>query len=274
MSSRKANTRSLSDRDKKILTIVTPILALIIAAILFFTLVPRGQEIADNARAEFAPVALPDQSTDLTFVPEAPENKPDTNDSEFLDVDMRGREIQDEPIELPEREVVGRNGKTSTVPPTTVNNPTAQEMRQVSNIGVRFQVPSIGLNVPYGMVNEVNGIIRPTNFTSAFGIRNRGVNYDATQNGTAYVALHALDFGDGLASGNFFLDQQGNPRFSPGDKVKIGNTSFSITKGERVGKGILTTRDDIWDDSVKNRLIVLICFPSSNDNYLIFAERN
>lgn len=269
---------TLSASQKKIAKIAAAILGIVLVAIVAATTIAltteTGRNAVDTIAEPFRPVTLPDSSLELTKVPEAPVNKPDTSEDEHVNVDMEGREIV-QPTPRPE----DRDN-----PDVPHHYPSAEEMNQVSNTGIRFQAPSVGLDVPFGMIDEVDGVIRPTNFTSAFGVRNRGVPYDQTERGTAYIALHALDGaggdGDGgetlsgIAPGNFIVDGVSRQaRLGNGEIIKIGDEQFRVESYKRLGKGLITRDAEIWDDSIKNRVVIISCFPSSTDNAVFIAEK-
>lgn len=261
---------TLSASQKKIAKIAAVILGIILTAIMAVTAVvlttDTGRNVVDTVAEPFRPVTLPESSLELTRVSEAPVNKPDETTDEHINVDMEGREIVQPTLE-PDN------------PDVPHHFPSAEEMNQVSNIGVRFQVPSVGLDVPYGMIDEVDGVIRPTNFTSAFGVRNRGVPYNETDRGTAYVALHALDDDgngnlSGLAPGNWLIDGVSRqPRLANGEIIKIGNDEFRVESNERLGKGLISRNKEIWDDSITDRIVLITCFPSSADNQIFVAYK-
>lgn len=261
---------TLSANQKKIAKIAAVILGIFLTAILAATAVvlttDTGRNVVDTVAEPFRPVTLPESSLDLTKVSEAPVNKPDVSTDEHVNVDMEGREIVQPTLE-------------PNNPDVPDHFPSAEEMNQVSNIGIRFSVPSVGLDVPYGMVDEVDGVIRPTNFTSAFGVRNRGVPYNETNRGTAYVAVHALDDDgngnlSGLAPGNWLIDGVSRQsRLKGGEIIKIGNEEFRVESNTRLGKGLISRDKEIWDDSIKDRLIIISCFPSSSDNQIFVANK-
>lgn len=278
----------MNDKMKKQLAIVVSVIVVVLALIagfLFFT--QTGKDTRNEASVAFQPVEVPQDSRELSKVPTAPVNQPDKNDDPFLNRDMLGQRIADESIvvELPVEEKKNgdgnnnkANGRGRGVTTTTIKPPTAEEMKQVSNTGVEFSIPSVGLYTPLGSLEEVRGIVRPTNFNNVFQITNRGVPYNKTNEGTTYLAAHTLDadqLASGLAPGNFVIDAESRqPRAKIGDKVKIGNETFSITEMRREGKGVISNDENIWDGSVKGRMVLLLCFPSSNDNYLVIAQRD
>lgn len=264
-------------------------IAIVIAAIF---IAKGGSDGVMNAYKE---IEVPANSTELTDVPEAPTSQKDTSDDDYINRDMQGRKIKEAEVAVPtviettveedspkNKNNDKDNNKNEPKPSprverrtTAVNRPapSAEDMNQVSNIGVRFKIPSIGLDTTYGMVDEVNGVLRPTNFTSVFGVRNRGVDYTKTDQGTAYVVTHTLDEG-GIAPGNFIVQKSSNgaSRVKKGDKIEIGDKEFTITDYKRAGKGVISTDKNIWDASIKNRMVLVICYPDSNDNFVVIAE--
>lgn len=297
----------MTDKAKKQLGIAMGVILLIAALIvgfLFFT--QSGKDTRNEAAVAFQPVEVPQDSRELSRVPTAPVNKPDKNDDPFLNRDMLGQRISDEPIEIeiPLEEDTSdtapsndgkenkdssnspsRNNSNSSKPSnkprtttTTIKPPSAEEMRQVSNTGIEFSIPSVGLYTPLGSLQEVRGIIRPTNFNNVFQITNRGVSYDKTREGTTYLAAHTLDADQtagGLAPGNFIIDANSRqPKIKVGDKINVGNETFSVTELKREGKGLISNDANIWDGSVKDRLVLILCWPSSNDNYVIIAQHD
>mgnify|MGYP006971581616 CR=1 FL=1 len=296
----------MTDKAKKQLGIAIGVILLIAALIvgfLFFT--QSGKDTRNEAAVAFQPVEVPQDSRELSKVPTAPVNKPDKDDDPFLNRDMLGQRISDDPIEIEipleedtsdtapsnnskenkDSNSPSRNNSNSSKPSnkprtttTTIKPPSAEEMRQVSNTGVEFSIPSVGLYTPLGSLQEVRGIIRPTNFNNVFQITNRGVAYDKTREGTTYLAAHTLDADQtagGLAPGNFIIDANTKqPKIKNGDKINVGNETFSVTELKREGKGLISNDANIWDASVKDRLVLILCWPNSNDNYVIIAQHD
>lgn len=247
--------------------------------------------------------SLPANSLEVIKVDDPEAFHEDKNDDPHINIDMLGQKIKEADIEVPEvvtkkkdssdknkdgKNKDGKNkdkkgnNKDDVVVSTSVSTrraPTAEEMNQVTNFNdLRFKVPSLGLDISYGMVDEVDGILRPSNFTAAFGVRNIGVNYDQTQNGTAYVVTHTVDEG-GLAPGNYFFNNYysvDNPKIKNGDEIIIENgqnsKKFVVEKHFRQGKAVVMTDQDLWDVNVKNRLAIIICAPNTLDNYVVIAR--
>lgn len=255
----------------------------------------EARENVVNTAQDFKPVSLPDDSKELTAVPDAPVGQLDSSDSAYLNVDMQGKKIQeDNDNEDNEQEVDTntdkRNNKTTTNKNKNSNrnhtdtqnnsshrkhkNPTAEDMKQVSNIGKRFKAPSVGLDVQLGAMNEVNGLVKPTNFTNAFTIRNRGIgeNLKKAKNGTLYIAMHATDVGS-IAPGNFLVDNNTRSnRLKEGDTVEVGKLKYKITEYKREGKNLIAQDKELWNGKTKNRIVILTCFPNSMDNAVFIGE--
>lgn len=205
-------------------------------------------DISDDTQFQ----AVPTDSRELN-VEEAPVSRVDTSDSDEEDYninrDMRGNTIRNEAD-------------------------TDDRMSQVPNLGKRFKVSSVGLDVPLGKVNEVDNIIEPTNYTSAFYVANRGVPYNQTNKGTTYIVMHALDDG-GIAPGNFLIDSKSRvPKIRNGSTIDAGGKKFTVERTFRDGKKSVAENADVWDDSEKGRMVIITCFPNSNDNQITIAHRD
>jgi len=144
--------------------------------------------------------------------------------------------------------------------------------------GMRFIVSSVGLNVPLGICNEVNGVIAPPGFTSAYLIRNLGVPLAQASKGTVYVAAHSLRNG-GLAPGNYLIDvADQKSKVNPGDTIQVGNLTYTITETRIIPKPEVGDVNDLWTN-VPKRLIVFTCLQNaqhtpSTDNMIIIATLN
>lgn len=276
----------LSVRDKKIAKIFMSFFAVVLlvvaGATIFITSTDKGQQIQDNFATEFQEIKVPENSSELTRVSEAPVNKPDQPNDGHIAVDMLGQEVT--PSGDGNASAGESQGQQSN--PQSPRNPQelrerTRQMRQVSNTGQRVIADSIGANFPLGAVNELpNGLIEPTNYTSVFQVRNRGVNYKDTAHGTAYLVAHALDLNEdrtalsGIAPGNFFFDAVNNKvKIKPGDIMTVGGVKFRFVESHRAGKGLIARDKEIWDEKKPNRLVFITCYSSSNDNILFTFEK-
>lgn len=288
----KLTPAAMSAKDKKILTIVvsvfTVVLVAVVAGVFIFLGTDKGNKVKDNVATEFKEVQVPKDSSELTRVSEAPVNKEDNPDDKHIAVDMLGNEVipqenQDDDTSSSE----SRRGHSSHShrDRSPQNNHDIRErtrkMKQVSNTGKRVKIPSVGGNFPLGAVNELsNGLIEPTNFTSIFQVRNRGVKYWETNKGTSYLVTHALDLNadrtrlSGIAPGNFLFDAiKGEIKLKKGDIMKVGSKKFRFVESHRSGKGLIARDKDIWNEKKKNRLILITCYSSSNDNIVFTFEK-
>lgn len=291
------------------ITIVS-IVAVVAIALGVYALSPSG-------KASYQAVEVPESSQELTEVPEAPIGRLDEPDDPYIGVDMLGQpvatvddtdtEVDGETGESGNSEVSAQNSNGSPgdpgAPGAVGGNPggggesgneantrtvygniqeRTQAMNQVSNIGTRFKIDSVGLDVPLGALTMVDNVVEPTNFSSVFQIRNLGVPYTNTTEGTTYLATHALDVQPegnllsytpgGLAPGNFFFNTaDGESTLNQGDEIVVGDRTFAVTGHERIGKGVISQDQELWDSSIPNRLVILLCQPDSNDNHVVYA---
>ncbi|MCL2317259.1 MAG: class F sortase [Actinomycetia bacterium] len=142
--------------------------------------------------------------------------------------------------------------------------------------GLRFKVPSQGMNVSLGAVNEVNGSINPPGYTSAYWVRNRGVGLDKAASGTVYIAMHSVRANYGKAPGNFLIDVPNQTTsLHRGDEILVGDLTYVMTESRNIDKPELAAQADIWDDT-PGELIIITCLQNrehtpSTMNLVIFA---
>lgn len=173
-------------------------------------------------------------------------------------VDMNGRRVELDP---------------GTVPPAAVQ----RQMDAVDDVGQRFVVPSVRLDVPLGELSSVENTITPPGFTSAYAVRNLGAKVTEPSSGTVFVVTHAIR-GGGTAPGNYLFDvKTGASALHPGDVITVAATRYSVTGSEVEAKTELPGDAAVWADT-PNRLVVITCLekPSgapSTDNLVITATR-
>lgn len=150
------------------------------------------------------------------------------------------------------------------------------QMHVVADTGERFRVPSVGLNVPLGSLNEVDGTITPPGFTSAYLVRNLGATLANASQGTLFIAMHSVR-GGGTGPGNYLINvAAGTASINPGTTIDVGPRTYQVT-GSRVESKKQVPRDDgIWSN-VPGRLIVLTCLQTpaqteSTENLVVTAE--
>lgn len=113
----------------------------------------------------------------------------------------------------------------------------------VDDGGEGLVIPSVNLKVPLGSVNEVNGVMNPANFTSAFWIRNRGVSLSNAADGTVYIVAHATRFG--MAPGN--IVQSGEKSLvQAGDFITANGVTYEVTGWQTIPQSQINTLDELW----------------------------
>lgn len=297
-----------SDKLKIIITVILAVVVLVIGLGAYAINTGKiGGKIGENAHVAFGPVELPSNSKDLTRVPEAPVNQKDTGEDEYVGVDMEGRKINFTPHEKEStskknpttRVTKDKSGKDVTVTEKPKDNGTKSKdnkdsnsngdspaghtpqyedreeytkaINQVSNIGKRFEIPSVGLDVSLGKLNSHDGLIEPTNFTSAFVVTDYSKGWKDGSKGSTMVAFHALDAG-GIAPGNFVVGVDNDEvRTNVGDEIKVGDRKFKISNQKRMGKGLVAYDKQVWANK-PHTLVIVTCLPNSTDNFIIFAD--
>ncbi|QAY63783.1 class F sortase [Xylanimonas allomyrinae] len=130
-------------------------------------------------------------------------------------------------------------------------------MKLVDDIGMRVQVPKVGLDAPLGEMNEVDGMIRPPGFTSVYLVRNMGVDLDHASEGTVYMATHSVR--GGRAPGNYLINiPQGIATVGPGDEVRVSDLVYHVTAVELIPKTQLPSVARLWEPQ-PGRLVLVTC---------------
>lgn len=142
----------------------------------------------------------------------------------------------------------------------------------------RFQIPSVGLDVPVGALNDVAGEITPPGFTSVYWVRNRGVPISRADRGTVFLVTHSLR-GGGKAPGNFLIDiKNGKAAIPTGTTVVVDGVHYTVDGSGPIGKPQLAGDTAVWANT-PNRLVIITCLQvpantESVDNMIITAVRN
>lgn len=171
---------------------------------------------------------------------------------------------------------VSMNGKPVTLDPGVVPIP-ASKSHAVADTGARLIVPSVGLNVPLGAMDEVDGQVTPPGFTSAYRIRNLGVALTAPASGTVFVAMHSLRDG-AIGPGNYLIDvTKGTPKVAVGAKVEAAGVTYTVTGAQRVMKTDLPHDTAIWANT-PDRIVLITCLQNPQNvesafNVVITASR-
>lgn len=168
-------------------------------------------------------------------------------------VDLRGHAVQNDPDATP-------NPKASATP---------------SGSG-RIVARSVGLNVPLGSLDAVDGNVTPPGFTSGYLIRNYGVTPDRAGLGAVYVVMHSLRNG-ATGPGNALIDvAHKRAKIQKGATITVDDVSYKVTGTEAVTKTQLPD-SDIWTAG-HDELVIITCLQRpgggpSIDNMVITATR-
>lgn len=168
------------------------------------------------------------------------------------------------------------SGKSVAISNDIPSAKTVARMHVVADIGERFIVPSVGLNVPLGALNEADGTITPPGFTSAYVVRNLGTSLQSADQGTVFVAMHSVR-GGGVGPGNYLINvASGTSRVTRGDTILVGSTTYRVTGWSKESKQTVPSDVALWANT-PGRLIVLTCLQvpaqtESTDNIIITAE--
>lgn len=141
--------------------------------------------------------------------------------------------------------------------------------------GGKFIVKSVGLDVPLGALNAVDGVVEPPGFTSAYWIRNEGVPTKNPSKGTVFVVMHSLRNG-GVGPGNYLIDVKNQKaKVAIGAAIQVNGVSYKVTSSQAVVKTDLSQTAAVWANT-PNRLVVITCLQRpqggpSVDNMVIQA---
>ncbi|ROP74464.1 class F sortase [Curtobacterium sp. PhB115] len=145
----------------------------------------------------------------------------------------------------------------------------------VTDTGDRLEVPSVGLDVPLGELDAVDGQITPPGFSEAYRVRNTGVGLADRADGTVFVVMHSLRNG-AIGPGNLLIDVDGQrSEVAVGSSVRIGDARWTVTGSERITKATVAADADVWADE-PGRLLLITCLQrpdgsASVDNVVIEA---
>ena len=139
--------------------------------------------------------------------------------------------------------------------------------------GDGFSIPSVGLHVPLGSINEVDGVMNPPNFTSAFWIRNRGVSVDNADQGTVYIVAHSIQ--GGRAPGNYLQDHE-QILVKAGDYVKVNDKTYAITDVQLILKTEIGSHEELWANT-PGMLVFVTCLQrndhaASTNNLVVVGQ--
>lgn len=180
--------------------------------------------------------------------------------------------------------ILGANGWLSPGPRDLYGKPVTYELDAKPNPEAsavpsgfgHFVATSVGLNVPLGSLDAVDGQVTPPGFTSAYLIRNHGVTPQHADSGAVYVVMHSLRDG-AVGPGNALIDvDKQQARIERGAVIAVDGIDYRVTGTESVSKADLP-QSAIWTAG-PNQLIVITCLQRpqggpSVDNIVIVAER-
>ena len=141
----------------------------------------------------------------------------------------------------------------------------------------RFQVPSVGLDVPLGRMYAVGNQVTPPGFTSAYQITGLGVPLAHASTGTVYVAMHSLR-GHGLGPGNYLFNvNNGTASVALGARINAGGVTYTVDGWQAIDKNRLPA-SGIWAD-VPGRLVVITCLARldntpATENFIVTAHQS
>lgn len=151
----------------------------------------------------------------------------------------------------------------------------AQKSNAVAATGDRLNVPSVGLDVPVGALNAVDGQITPPGFQEAYVVRNMGTTLADRHEGTVFVVMHSLR-GGAIGPGNYLIDVDAQRSdVAVGSVVHVGDATYTVTGSNRITKRTIADDAKTWAD-VPGRLVLITCLQrpdgsASTDNVLIEA---
>lgn len=155
---------------------------------------------------------------------------------------------------------------------------TSDQMRRmnVKPTDERFIVASVGLNVPLDTLNEVDGLITPPGFTSAYRIRNFGESLDTASHGTVFVVMHSIR-GGGTGPGNYLIDvTTGQSAVRVGTAVQVGTRTYLISGWKSEPKKQVPSDVALWANT-PGRLVIITCLQLSSGgesvNNMIFTAQ-
>lgn len=142
--------------------------------------------------------------------------------------------------------------------------------------GIRLNVPVAALDVPVGAINQVDGVMDPPGFASAYLVRNYGANLAHAAVGTVFVVMHSCR-GGAVCPGNYLIDIPAGAAAVPdGTDVYLGDLHYRVTGWQKVDKPQVGATAEIWENA-PGRLVLLTCLQNrkqtaSTQNMVITAQ--
>ncbi|MFJ3392163.1 sortase family protein [Leifsonia aquatica] len=142
--------------------------------------------------------------------------------------------------------------------------------------GRTLRVPSRKLTVPLGELDQVDGVIDPPGFASAYLVRNHGATLGNAADGTVYVVMHSCR-GGATCPGNYLIDvASGQASVPNGADVYVAGLHYRVTGSHSVYKPDVSSDAEIWQNT-PGKLVLLTCLQvpaqtKSVDNMVITAQ--
>lgn len=174
------------------------------------------------------------------------------------------------------RPVAPERALAPSASPTPVAATALPAAGAVDDIGERFRIPSIGLDVPVGTVSEVDGQITPPGFSAVYLVSNRGVALSEAETGTVYVVAHSRP-GAAEAPGDALIDlDRAAATVDRGALVEIGDRRYEVSESTIVSEVDLPASDSLWD-AVPGRLVIVTSLQNADgtpavDNLVLVAQ--
>ncbi|MDR2997075.1 MAG: class F sortase [Microbacterium sp.] len=164
--------------------------------------------------------------------------------------------------------------------PVVFPAPSKELLEQIDAVssegGIRLKVPAATLDVPVGALNEVNGVMDPPGFASAYLVRNYGANLAHATTGTVFVVMHSCR-GGAVCPGNYLIDVAAGTTAVPnGTDVYLDGLHYRVTGWQKVDKPKVGAVAEIWEN-VPGRLVLLTCLQNkrqtaSTQNMVVIAQ--
>ena len=125
--------------------------------------------------------------------------------------------------------------------------------------GLRFKIPSVGMDVSLGAVNEVDNTLNPPGFRSAYLVRNVGAgSLERAAEGTLVVVMHSVR-APGFGPGNYLINfNEQTVSLSPGAQILVGDRTYQYTRFAMINKADLAGTAEVWDNT-PGELILITC---------------
>ncbi|MCL2785283.1 MAG: class F sortase [Propionibacteriaceae bacterium] len=169
------------------------------------------------------------------------------------------------PAVVPEYELYDMDGNRVIMddPSATTDEFLEAAQMVLDDGGAGLRIPTVKLAVPLGSVNDVNGVMNPPNFTSAFWVRNRGVSLDQAEQGTVYIVTHSSGYG--RAPGNY-LQKGGQSALTIGDYILVNDRTYVYTEARIIPQDRLAEHADLWEN-IPNRVLLITCQLGTGSKY-------